>query len=333
MTPCEKLGYKVGQRFIAKGAPHFADGSIVELYRDDGTGLPCWKLIEGKCSFLNAGGNAGAFDSIGCFEPLDATMTIITRTNGQPFATEASARQQLSAKGLKGTHEVVPHGGGYALVPISRTSDPITLQPGDHVSTEGMTEDQYHAVARAFMAAGAKKGQRAPEWDQYPFLGWDARDRTLYAQADALPLCWTGRHLTIAQVLAATNANPQPEPTTTPSPITTLLAARKARDEAEQAYQAALEVVRNELPGYVLAEVGVDMAAGPDKTIIGGEDMTDPENWREGDVLIAEIDKLDIREGNFYTVRADSDGDLYFVDDAGDRRDNFCGLRFHHRPR
>lgn len=35
--------------------------------------------------------------------------------------------------------------------PLSR----ITLQPGDYVSTKGMTEDECHAVARAFMAARA----------------------------------------------------------------------------------------------------------------------------------------------------------------------------------
>ena len=33
----------------------------------------------------------------------------------------------------------------------------VTLQPGDFVLTKGMTEDEYHAVAAAFMAAGAEK--------------------------------------------------------------------------------------------------------------------------------------------------------------------------------
>jgi len=39
----------------------------------------------------------------------------------------------------------------------------IKLQPGDYVSTKGMTEEQYHAVCKAFMDAGAEEGE-------YPFL-------------------------------------------------------------------------------------------------------------------------------------------------------------------
>jgi hypothetical protein len=333
MTPCEKLGYKAGDEFVVTEDHWNAKkGEKLTLLDDDGTSLPYFEKHT-------KGGDERYFPHLNWVEKVTTGGEIITRTNGQPYATESSARQQLAAKGLQDTHEVARHGGGYALVPISRTSDPITLQPGDHVSTEGMTEDQYHAVARAFMAAGAKKGQRAPEWDQYPFLGWDARDRTLYAQADALPLCWTGRHLTIAQVLAATNANPQPEAqpeaTATPSPITTLLAARKARDEAESAYQAAFEVVRNELPGYVLTEVGVDMAAGPDKTIIGGEYMTDPANWRAGDVVECVEPGCDLTVGKLYTVKKVlSSTDIRLVCDDNDDYPIRMPqkFRFHHRP-
>lgn len=35
----------------------------------------------------------------------------------------------------------------------------IKLQPGDYVSTEGMTEEQYHAVCKAFIEAGARDGE------------------------------------------------------------------------------------------------------------------------------------------------------------------------------
>jgi len=51
MTPCEKLGYKVGDRFIVNGSNAFTDGSLVELDRDDKTMLPLFKLISGDCGY------------------------------------------------------------------------------------------------------------------------------------------------------------------------------------------------------------------------------------------------------------------------------------------
>ena len=44
MTPCEKLGYKVGDRFEVIGDHfHFSKGSAVTLYRDDGSEYPLFK--------------------------------------------------------------------------------------------------------------------------------------------------------------------------------------------------------------------------------------------------------------------------------------------------
>lgn len=50
----------------------------------------------------------------------------------------------------------------------------VTLKPGDYVRTEGMTEDQYHAVAKAFMAAGAGKDEYPcrPGLRVYSLFGW-----------------------------------------------------------------------------------------------------------------------------------------------------------------
>lgn len=341
-------------------------------------------------------------------------MRIITRTNGQPFATEASARQQLTAKGLQDTHEVAPREGGYALVPKSAKAlkvgdmvrvnghrargdnhqfgttetirnwhkertllevkglpastkvyagkpgvsgcglgfhvseldlvekdDPITLQPGDYVSTEGMTEEEYHAVARAFMAAGADSGEYPDpeEAEGEPCFGWSAKDgrgmfhgTAIHRRSVATRLI--GRHLTIEQVLGATNAGtttPQPEEATmTTDPITTLKQARQARDEAEKAYQEALEEAREYLgEGFMLAEVGVDWAA-PD------EDMTDPANWRDGDVLTCIDDGGHgwYTEGKQYAiVRIDVDGWPVMRDDDGDQSALAPSrMKFHHRP-
>ena len=53
MTPCEKLGYKVGDRFIALDDNKLvgrSEGDILELVADDGTDSPLFKNITtGKC--------------------------------------------------------------------------------------------------------------------------------------------------------------------------------------------------------------------------------------------------------------------------------------------
>lgn len=338
MTPCEEKGYKVGDEFVVsnpRASKVHRKGVKVRLCKDDGTASPYFEPVFKKD---RDGIPRWAFD-LGEVSPF-SEHDIITRTNGQPFATESSARQQLTAKGLQGTHEVAPHEGGYALAPINRDDGPITLRPVDYVSTEGMTEDQYHAVARAFIGAGFESGEypRKEELKGERAFGVDARRGSLFhgrpgSDGDHVSaLC--GRHLTIEQVLGATNAGtttPQPEEATMPTdPITTLKQARATRDEAEQAYQQALADAREYLgEGFMLAEAGVDWAA-PD------EDMTDPSNWREGDFVKCVYPNYQgYKEGGLYEVFAPLNGGRIGV--IGDfeyqqemrRAENF---RFHHRP-
>ena len=51
MTPCQKLGYKVGDRFVViidnLKQYSFAKGSIITLYKDDGSDFPLFKSIVG----------------------------------------------------------------------------------------------------------------------------------------------------------------------------------------------------------------------------------------------------------------------------------------------
>ena len=61
MTPCEKLGYKVGDRFevIGEGASdHIEVGDIITLYRDDGTYVPFFQRdgeeFDHDCAFLSS---------------------------------------------------------------------------------------------------------------------------------------------------------------------------------------------------------------------------------------------------------------------------------------
>lgn len=52
LTPCEKLGYKVGDTFLkCKDDSGFRSGSLIELIKDDGSECPEFKLVSGFCSF------------------------------------------------------------------------------------------------------------------------------------------------------------------------------------------------------------------------------------------------------------------------------------------
>lgn len=51
MTPCQKLGYNVGDKFVVlidnPKQYSFAKGSIITLYEDDGSDFPLFKSIVG----------------------------------------------------------------------------------------------------------------------------------------------------------------------------------------------------------------------------------------------------------------------------------------------
>ena len=57
MTPCEKLGYKVGDEFEVIRHHAFKKGQVVTLHEDDGTECPL---------FAGDGGGAGVFDGVEC---------------------------------------------------------------------------------------------------------------------------------------------------------------------------------------------------------------------------------------------------------------------------
>lgn len=57
MTPCEKLGYKVGDEFEVISHHAFKKGQVVTLHKDDGTECPL---------FAGDGGGAGVFDGAKC---------------------------------------------------------------------------------------------------------------------------------------------------------------------------------------------------------------------------------------------------------------------------
>jgi len=137
---------------------------------------------------------------------------LITRTNGEPFATKANAKGARTRMGFADTHDVIQHGGGWVLSERQndekQVDEPVTLQPGDYIATKDLSEYGYYAVARAFMAAGATN-TGIDLSDVSDLLGWDVRDDEFYHGSDHpyyKQEVFTGRQLTLSQILGATNA-------------------------------------------------------------------------------------------------------------------------------
>lgn len=64
-TPCTTKGYALGDVFIVEeDTPGFTKDSIVELYVDDGTDMPKFKLLKGKCAYRNCDGEYGGYDML-----------------------------------------------------------------------------------------------------------------------------------------------------------------------------------------------------------------------------------------------------------------------------
>lgn len=68
-TPCEEMGYKVGDEFIVQeDACGFVKGQVIKLYRDDGSGCP---LFQGINSWYNlCDGQEGAYFDLDCVVKL-----------------------------------------------------------------------------------------------------------------------------------------------------------------------------------------------------------------------------------------------------------------------
>lgn len=271
MTPCEKLGYKVGDRFEANGSSVFCDGTILTLVKDDYSAIPLFEVVdsrhdrkgrEGYCSLEN--------------------VTKISHTKTQ-------------------------------------------LRPGDYVSTEGMTEEQYHAVAKAFMEAGAKPYGLDGKRKRWNYVAWDSEGDFIGTNGNCGEC---KRKLTIEQVLGEEDKPQkirdvfledgplQGRDSFRHAPGWTSLCVdeeqpaiqsllKKAEKHARKAQkhearrQEAIEQARAMLPdgweltpsidhdvrigNTPLSEVNFEFPKG--LFCVSGEDLSDPENWRKGDIF------------------------------------------------
>lgn len=74
MTPCEKLGYKVGDKFeMLRSSCGFKKGQTVTLFRDDRTDAPCFK--GDNTAYNHAGGEPGAYINLSNVKPVSQRVT------------------------------------------------------------------------------------------------------------------------------------------------------------------------------------------------------------------------------------------------------------------
>ena len=252
----------------------------------------------------------------------------------------------------------------------------ITPRPGDYVRTEGMTEEQYHAVAKAFMAAGAQGDAREYNIVRKGYaVGWSAKWGGFGCEYRPLSGEHFLRQLTIAQILgtepdadgwiewhggecpvekgtlvdARYRADDpssreladdlrwihidmggdiiayrihQPEQEEAPMTIEQLLtkankhAAKAAKHEAKR--EALIKQARTLMPeGWRLEGGGL--------VVQPGEDMTNPANWKAGDVVECIMGRSGLTKGVRYALRPtiygaiyDEDEDVCVIDDVGD---------------
>lgn len=76
MTPCERLGYKIGDVFKALSDDPFSEGSLISLYKDDGSADPLFKLLKGSCYYDHAEGGPGAYINLERIEPINYSKEI-----------------------------------------------------------------------------------------------------------------------------------------------------------------------------------------------------------------------------------------------------------------
>lgn len=323
MTPCEELGYKVGDRFEilhpndVDSSIGFKVGSLVELYHDDGSKTPKFKLIKGQCQYLNAGGAHGGYWGLSRVKKIKNGVSNMTiKTNDKVKFSDA-------AKGLKSYDAdavgvVTLSGDDKATVVFTKSTrtkktitlglkhielieeEKITLQPGDFCNVEDMEFNTKRAIKDAFASASFGEG----EWEEQSEAVWtwmgvhpESKSIFFYDGEDCEDL--NERQLTYSQIINATNAKPKEnavkEPEATESKpaqkpldaalceLTTLnkqiAALTKQRDDAQEYIKQ-----RNAAHG-VSVEFGV---AEPEKSKLN---ITDWRDLLPGDVI--EVVKTD----------------------------------------
>ena len=87
-TPVEQLGYVIGDTFVVLADPSLSSpdrifdvGSIVTLFRDDGSSSPLFRLVSGACKFNLADGRPGAYYSLDHVNSIDLSNLTLSQNH------------------------------------------------------------------------------------------------------------------------------------------------------------------------------------------------------------------------------------------------------------
>lgn len=116
----------------------------------------------------------------------------------------------------------------------------MTFQKGDYVATEGLSDDEYEAIACAMRDAGATKGgHNSQRWQWYRYVGWHPGSNGIY-HADnpsrSMRLFTREKALEMARAPQCKDL------------IQELRDASVELDQADKRYKAALQRVTDSLP-------------------------------------------------------------------------------------
>jgi hypothetical protein len=109
--------YEVGDEFIVEFSRGiFTPPSFVELFEDDGSKYPKFKLIKGWCGFNNAKGAPGAFYPWGWLTPTTETKRkALTRKRLFPFyqiarkaSPDTAGRMSVEREEVKLESDLIP---------------------------------------------------------------------------------------------------------------------------------------------------------------------------------------------------------------------------------
>lgn len=169
MTPCEMLGYKVGDEFEVIRHHAFKNGQVVTLHEDDGTECPL---------FSGDGGGAGVFDGVECsFATLNKQV--------RKIANKLKPAKQALADAINQNGGLVEGGDWHKsgeLPPVGEVCEAYIDYPPQWVETEIVAHKDGFAIGWCKSVMKGCHGDKAHEFRPLS----TARDKAIDEMVDCL---------------------------------------------------------------------------------------------------------------------------------------------------
>ena len=160
MTPAEAVGWKVGDRGVVRYVEPdpdaaFSEGAIVELYQDDNSTCPKFKLVDGECYYHHCGEVAGTFEDL---ENVIHSGPSSDPVNHPPHYTQGVSREYSKLSDvLTRAYEQASSGKG-----------------NDRHSVGQRFEEQPIVTIQSFYGSGFAFGQVAKKMEESQRMGKEA---------------------------------------------------------------------------------------------------------------------------------------------------------------